>query len=219
MNKIIQFGENVEGYDVPVLNEREVRASAGILFLLLIISLFPINYEGDFFMVKYVVTLFLTDFIIRVLVNPKFSPTLILGRLFVRNQEPEYVGAAQKKFAWKIGLLFSSIIFLHLVVFNGYSIVSGLICLACLMFLFFETAFGICIACKFYNWFYKDKALYCPGNACEVSANQDIQTVSRLQITIFAGFMLYALLIVALLNDHFSASPSDLFNSLSSASS
>ncbi len=85
MNKIIQFGENVEGYDIPVLNEREVRASAGILFLLLIISIFPINYEGDFFMVKYVVTLFLTDFIIRVLINPKFSPTLILGRLFVRN--------------------------------------------------------------------------------------------------------------------------------------
>ena len=51
MNKIIQFGENVEGYDVPVLSEREVRASAGILFLLLIISIFPINYEGDFFIV------------------------------------------------------------------------------------------------------------------------------------------------------------------------
>ena len=172
MNKIKQFGENVEGYDVPVLNEREVRASAGILFLLLIISIFPINYEGDFFMVKYVVTLFLTDFIIRVLINPKFSPTLILGRWFVRNQAPEYVGAAQKKFAWKIGLLFSSIIFLHLVVFNGYSIINGLICLACLIFLFFETAFGVCIACKFYNWFYKDKTLYCPGNACEVRANK-----------------------------------------------
>jgi len=218
MNKIIQFGENVEGYDVPVLNEREVRASAGILFLLLIISIFPINYEGDFFMVKYVVTLFLTDFIIRVLINPKFSPTLILGRWFVRNQAPEYVGAAQKKFAWKIGLLFSSIIFLHLVVFNGYSIINGLICLACLIFLFFETAFGICIACKFYNWFYKDKALYCPGNACEVRAKQDIQTLSKLQVTIFVGFILYALLVVFLLNDNFSASPSDLFNSPSSSS-
>ncbi|MEN8132867.1 MAG: DUF4395 domain-containing protein [Pseudomonadota bacterium] len=218
MNKIIQFGENVEGYDVPVLNEREVRASAGILFLLLLISLFQINYEENFFMVKYVVTLFLTDFTIRVLVNPKFSPTLILGRWFVRNQAPEYVGAAQKKFAWKIGLLFSSIIFLHLVVLNGFSIVSGLICMACLIFLYFETAFGICIACKFYNWFHKDKALYCPGNACDVSAHQEIQTVSRLQITIFAGFVLYAMLVVVLLNDNFSASPNDLFSSLSSSS-
>ena len=81
MNKIIQFGENVEGYDIPVLNEREVRASAGILFLLLLISIFPINYESDFFMVKYVVTLFLTDFIIRVLINPRFYPICASGRL------------------------------------------------------------------------------------------------------------------------------------------
>ncbi len=33
MSKTIQFGEIVEGYNIPVLNEREVRASAGILFL------------------------------------------------------------------------------------------------------------------------------------------------------------------------------------------
>ena len=32
MNKIIKFGEDVEGYNIPVLNEREIRASAGILF-------------------------------------------------------------------------------------------------------------------------------------------------------------------------------------------
>ena len=33
MNKVIRFGEDVEGYEIPVLNEREVRATAGILFL------------------------------------------------------------------------------------------------------------------------------------------------------------------------------------------
>jgi hypothetical protein len=213
MSKNIQFGENVKGYDVPILNEREVRASAGILFLLLVISLFPINAEGDFYMVKFMITLFFTDFFIRVLINPRFSPSMILGRWLVRNQVPEYVGAAQKKFAWKIGLLFSGAIFLHLVIFNGTSIVSGLICLSCLIFLFFETAFGICIACKFYNWFYKDKALYCPGNACEVGDRQDIQTVSKLQITLFTGFILYAFLVVFVLNDNFSAIPSDLFSS------
>lgn len=37
MNKIIKFGENVEGYNIPVLNEREIRASAGILFLVIFI--------------------------------------------------------------------------------------------------------------------------------------------------------------------------------------
>jgi hypothetical protein len=38
--------------------------------------------------------------LIRVLVSPRYAPTLILGRLIVRNRAPEYVGARQKKFAW-----------------------------------------------------------------------------------------------------------------------
>ena len=37
MNKaIVKFGEDVDGYRVPVLNEREVRAGAGIMFLVLL---------------------------------------------------------------------------------------------------------------------------------------------------------------------------------------
>ena len=34
MTGLLQFGETLDEYDVPVLNEREVRASAGILFML-----------------------------------------------------------------------------------------------------------------------------------------------------------------------------------------
>src|SRR3954451_20041979 len=107
MKTIIQFGENVEGYNIPVLNEREIRASAGILFLATFISLMLIVFKNNFLPIKYVITIFLTDFIIRVFVNPAFSPSLIMGRLIVRNQVPEYVGAEQKKFAWIIGLLLS----------------------------------------------------------------------------------------------------------------
>ena len=28
MSRIIKFGETVEGYDIPVLNEREIRAAS-----------------------------------------------------------------------------------------------------------------------------------------------------------------------------------------------
>jgi hypothetical protein len=35
MKKVNQFGETVEGYNIPVLNEREIRASAGILYLVM----------------------------------------------------------------------------------------------------------------------------------------------------------------------------------------
>ena len=97
MNKLIQFGEIIEGYNIPVLNEREIRASAGILFLATFISLVLIIFKNNFLPIKYVLTVFLADFIIRVFINPKFSPTLIIGRLIVSNQAPEYIGAPQKK--------------------------------------------------------------------------------------------------------------------------
>ncbi len=158
MSKVIQFGEKVEGYNILVLNEREIRASAGILFLATFFALMMILFKNDFLPVKYVITIFLTDFMIRVFISPKFSPTLIIGRLIVRNQNPEYVGAKQKKFAWIIGVALSAIMFILMVVFNSYSPITGIICLICLIFLFFESAFGICLGCMFYPMFLKTRS-------------------------------------------------------------
>ena len=125
-------------------------------------------FKESYFLIKFVNTVFITDFIIRVLINPKYSPSLIIGRLIVRKQTPEYVGAAPKKFAWTIGLVLSSIIFLLLVVMNSTSFITGIICQICLVFLFFEAVFGICLGCKFYPMFHKEKAQYCPGEICKV---------------------------------------------------
>jgi hypothetical protein len=211
MNKVIKFGETVEGYNIPVLNEREIRASAGILFLFVFFSLMLVIFKQNFILIKYVITLFLTDFIIRVFINPKFSPTLIIGRLIVSNQTPEYVGAAQKKFAWIIGVILSGTMFIFLVVVNAFSPITGIICLICLIFLFFESAFGICLGCKFYSLFKKEKAQYCPGEVCDVKQKQDIQKTSKFQILIVIGFITYIFLTVLLFNDRFSKKPYDMF--------
>ena len=132
MSKIIQFGEKVDGYDIPVLNEREIRAAAGMLFLMMYTSVLIVFMMENFLLLKYAVTIFLTDILIRVFINPKYAPTLILGRLIVRNQTPEYVGAAQKKFAWIIGIVLASVFFSLTVVVNSYSPITGIICLICL---------------------------------------------------------------------------------------
>jgi hypothetical protein len=220
MNKIIRFGEDVEGYDVPVLNEREIRAAAGILFLFLFISLMFILFRGEFILFKYGITIFLTDFVLRVFVSPRFSPTLIMGRLIVGGQQPEYVGAAQKRFAWIIGLVLAAIMFVLLVVANATSPITGLICLTCLIFLFFESAFGICLGCKFYPLFHKEKAQYCPGAVCEVKARQSIQRTSAAQIAIVFGLVAYVALTAFLFNDTFSRKPHNMFrNGRSSARS
>ena len=212
MNNIIKFGEDVEGYNIPVLNEREIRAAAGLLFLLMFISILMVIFRGDFLMLKIAVTLFLTDILIRVFINPSFSPSLIIGRLIVRNQVPEYVGAQQKKFAWVIGVILAATIFIHLVILNATSPVTGLICLICLVFLFFETAFGICLGCKFYSLVYKEKARYCAGEICDVKTKQDIQKTSKLQLIIVLIFIGYIFLSVFLFNDDFHKKPDNLFN-------
>jgi len=217
MNKTIQFGEHVAGYNIPVLNEREIRASAGILFLATFISLMLILFKNNFLPVKYVITLFLVDFIIRVFVSPRFSPTLIIGRLIVRNQVPEYVAARPKRFAWIIGTILSATMFIFMVVVNSYSPVTGIVCLVCLLFLFFESAFGICLACKFYSIFHKEKTQYCPGEICDSRSKQDIQKTSVVQLFIVVAFIAFIFLTAWLFNDQFSKKPYDLFGIFTAA--
>ena len=209
-NEVIKFGEDVEGYRVPVLNEREIRAAAGMMFLVLLISLMLILFKQDFLLVKYVIVVFLTDFIIRVFVSPRFSPVLIIGRLVVSRQVPEYVGAPQKKFAWQIGMALSGLMFFLLVILNSYSIITGVICLLCLVFLFFESAFGICLGCLVYGWFYKDEALHCAGEACEVRTKQAIQKTSWTQVFIVVCSIVYVLLAIIFFNDQLRAVPKNL---------
>lgn len=211
MGKLFQFGEDVPGYEIRVLNEREIRAAAGILFLATFLSLMFILFQGNFVPVKYVITLFLVDFLIRVFISPKFSPTLILGRLIVFNQTPEYVGAAQKKFAWIIGVVLSATMFVFFIIVNAYSIITGLICLVCLIFLFAESAFGICLGCKFYPLFFKNKVQYCPGEVCDVKQRQPIQKTSGGQLLILLAFAAFIVVLVYLLQSSFAVPPHDLF--------
>jgi hypothetical protein len=216
MSKVIKFGEDVEGYEIPVLNEREIRAAAGILFVWAFLSVLMAIMKGSFVSLKYFILAFLVDFLIRVFINPKFSPTLIIGRLIVRRQTPEYVGAAQKKFAWVIGLILVLIMLVLVVFVNSYSPITGIICLICLVFLLFESAFGICLGCLFYGWFYGKKARYCPGEVCEIKDRHEIQKTSWSQIIIVLAFIAFIVASVYLFNEAFSEKPQDLFKIIES---
>lgn len=217
MSKTIQFGEDVPGYTIRVLNEREIRAAAGLLFLATFLSLMFILFKGNFVPVKYVVTIFLADFLIRVLVSSRFAPTLVLGRLIVGRQTPEYVGARQKRFAWIIGLALSATMFVFLVVVNAYSLITGITCLICLLFLYFELVFGICLGCKFYPLFFKEKVQYCPGEVCERRSRQPIQKTSGKQLLVVLGFVVLVVLMGARLNRYLVRDPHYLFQAATAA--
>jgi hypothetical protein len=212
MSSIFKFGEDVAGYKIRVLNEREIRAAAGILFVLMFVAILSAIMQGSFTLLKYAVLIFLADMLIRVFVNPKYAPLLILGRFIVRNQVPEYVGAIQKKFAWVIGIILALTMFVLIIVLNTFSFVTGLICLICLIFLFFESAFGICLGCKFYSWIYKEKAQYCPGEVCEIKDRHEIQKTNLAQWLIVLAFIGYIVVSVFLFQDRFKEPPHELFS-------
>jgi hypothetical protein len=172
MAAILNFGEPREGFDVPVLDEREVRAGAGILFLLALVAFMNSWLVGNFHYTRVFVVAFLVDFIIRVAINPRFAPTLILARLAVRRQEPEWTGAPQKRFAWGIGLTLAAAMFYLIVLNEMVGPVNLFICLFCLLLLFFESAFGICIGCKIYEWAFRKSAQYCPGGVCPTESRR-----------------------------------------------
>ncbi len=176
--KIISFGYYIENKKYKVLDERRMRASAGLMLLLGLIAFINGFILQRYIVIPYISGFLLLNFLIGIFINPKFSPTLLIAHIFVRKQSPLHIGAIQKKFAWSLGLILASAIFvLSFFLLNDVTYFEPvcLMCLICLILLYFETAFGICIGCKFYNLAINLKLLKkpvekpnCMGDSCDI---------------------------------------------------
>lgn len=165
--KTVDFGEKVEGIDIPVFNERAVRASAGLLFLLGFSAVSYAFFTGDFQPVRGFGAFFLIDMGIRIGFNHRFAPTMALGALIVRRQRPEWVGAAQKKLAWSLGFGMAFVACMGMGFLGIQNEYMSLFCSFCLALMFLETAFGICVGCELHRVFSKTPPQLCPGDVCE----------------------------------------------------
>lgn len=184
-----EYGEKVPGYDIRVVNEREARAAAGILGTLGMIVIFVgIGFNHIIVARVYLAFLFL-DFTAR-MINPTYAPSMLLGRFFVQNQKPEYVGAMQKRFAWALGWLISLPMLWWFVIHWDISFYKVLICVLCLVLTFLESAFSICVGCMIYKAITKDDPQHCPGGVCEVRKKEPIQTFNPVQKVITALTMI-----------------------------
>ena len=183
------YGEKVPGYEVRVLNEREARAAAAILFVGAFLGLVNGVMLGTAVFSKYFVTFFAIDFTIRI-IQPRYAPSLMLGRFFVQNQKPEYVGAAQKRFAWALGFILAWPMFYYLVIHFEPNPIKVLVCLICMALLFFESAFSICLGCKIFEWIKRKDPKYCPGGVCEMKIKEPIQKFDPAQKVILIATVL-----------------------------
>ena len=178
-----EYGEHVPGYNVTVINEREAKAAAGILFMLGMIVIFVgIGYNHIIVARVYLAFMFI-DFTARV-ISPKYSPSLLLGKYVVRNQKPEYVGGLQKRFAWTLGWLIALPMLDWFVLHWDITFYKVLICVLCLTLMFLETAFGICVGCMIYKALLQKDPEHCPGGVCEIQRKEPIQRFNPVQAVI-----------------------------------
>ena len=176
---IVEFGETIEGKSFKVLNERQVRGASGVMFLLGLIAFVNGFVMQQYVIIPYISGVLAISFLIAILINPKFSPPMFIAHLFVRNQAMLPIGAVQKRFAWTLGFLLATLIFV-LSLFLQKDIFFFepvcMLCIVCLILLFLETAFGICVGCKLYHLFIRLNLLRqpeekpnCMGDACDTS--------------------------------------------------
>lgn len=128
------------------LNEKVIRLNA--FFTLLIAS-------STLFVNSNLIPLFLVfDFLIRGFSDLK-SPLTFISKNITRMLDLEYnpIYAPPKKFAAKVGFLFSSFIFIFSVIQWDYMvfIVSGILIVCA----FLEAFLKICVGCYMFNWIIK----------------------------------------------------------------
>lgn len=166
---------NGEPAPYPVVNEREIRGAAGIMFAIGLMTFMYVFITRDFSPMYIVVPLFWIDFFLKTLFQPSYSMFGAIARLVVRRQTPEYVGAIQKRFAWTLGLVLATIMLIFPIALGVRGVLPLTICSICLFFMWLESVFGICVGCKLYPIFVNLGILKkpevkpaCPGGACSI---------------------------------------------------
>lgn len=184
MKLFFNFGEKVDEFDYKVINERTVRASAGIMFLLGLLSLFSVYIFRTLLWAELFSITFIFEFFIRLTLSPKYAPYMLLGELIVHNQKPDWVEAKPKKFAWGLGMLLG-LIMAYYIVFDVITMMRLGVCLVCLGLLFLESSFGICLGCSLYHTL-NIQLNRCPGGICET---QKLEPYNFKKLLLLIGFI------------------------------
>jgi len=186
------YGETIEGLThkgepvrAGVFNEIQVRAAAGLTMAMGAVAFAYANFAKVFMPIQVVTTIFFVDFLLRVVVGIKYSPTGVVAGWLTKRQEPLWVSAKPKRFAWTLGLIMS----LAMTVITNSGIRGGLprtICLVCLVLMWLEAVLGICLGCEIHGlmvrrgWTKKDKAFeVCANGVCDYDPERGSQAARK----------------------------------------
>ena len=157
---------DLTGIKIPVINERAVRAAAGLLFLAGAIALSITFFTQNPQPLRAFAIFFLAEMGIRLAGNYRFAPSMAIGGLITRSQRPELVALEPKKWAWALGFGLASLSCLAIGWGNLDTLVMVVLCGVCLGVLYSESAFGICVGCQLHRLITKEQPQLCPGDTC-----------------------------------------------------
>ena len=158
------------GHDFAVVNERSVRASAGLMLLFGLYGWFELYFTGDQSTLRTFAILFIFELAIRIALGVRWAPLLLLGAFLVRKQSAEWSELRPKETAWMIGLVYASAACFAVGWIPGWPNWAMLAsCGVCLALLFFESAIGFCLGCWLHSRFAKTPPKLCPSGACKVA--------------------------------------------------
>ena len=178
------FGQRFENLTVwgrpasfPVVNERAVRATAGIVMLLAAAAIAIAYFDKNYTPVRIISVLVAADLALRQVAGlTPLSPIGTLGTFLVRNQKPEWVGATQKRFSW--ALAFGMVLLIAILTNAGvHGLGVQLIGLMLIGLLWLESVVGFCVGCFIYSRLIKaglihpEDAPACGGNSCEIATS------------------------------------------------
>ena len=160
----------------PVVNERAVRAAAGVVMALATIAIAIAYFDKNYTPIRIIAVLVAADYALRQVAGlTPLSPIGTLGTFLVRNQTPEWVGATQKRFAW--ALAFAMALLIAILTNAGvHGLGVQLIGLTLIGLLWSESVVGFCVACFIYSRLIKadlirpEDAPACGGNSCAIAA-------------------------------------------------
>ena len=160
----------------PVVNERAVRATAGIVMVLAAIAIAIAFFDKNYTPVRIISVIVVADYALRQVAGlTPLSPIGTLGSLLVNNQAPEWVGATQKRFAW--ALAFGMALLIAILTNAGvHGLGVQLIGLMLITLLWLESVVGFCVGCFIYSRLIKADLIHpedapaCGGNSCEIAA-------------------------------------------------
>ena len=185
------------------VDETEVRIAAWIALIFALVSFYLVMLRWDFNTAFFTVWTIWLDFVLKVFIWPDFSIFGRVVRLFLKKKEKVWVWSVQKRFAWVIGVVLSTFV-LYCMLLLSWNIESTnvtviaiieqistnitanalivlpmnpaiLACVLCIVFMFLESVFGICMWCKMYKklvkkWIMKEhKWQNCVNGACEIT--------------------------------------------------